>query len=839
MSPCHREDRYGRHLGFVNRSRTSPIVAATVLLLCGTRAALAQPLAGAVAAPPAPQRGDIHGRVVTATDAAPVRGATIVITGATDTIPVARASTRADGVFHIAGLARGRYRGQVRVLGFSRASLPVFSVESATSSVDLGTVTLVIAAVELQRMNTVADQQRAIELAPDRNTFAVKDMPTTRGGSAIDVLRNIPSVDIDMDNAISLRGDAGVIVQINGRRSPMKPAQLGNFLAQLSAAMIEKIEVIPNPSARENPEGSSGIINIVLKKQTDAGSSGGLAIAGGTTGRAEVGANAGYQKQGLTAFGSYGFSRDNRPRGETLLRDNLYATPLTFLNQTGVRTQIPKIQTVTGSLRYRVGKHDEFSSDLLYSTRREDETYALTYRDLDAQRRLTALRDRRSTSINNEDSFESTLEYKHTFAAEDHELSSELRFARSSEGGPSDYVSRVLGLDGTSVVSLARESIAPMERPNERSLRIDYAKPLAEHLRLSAGYRGALQKFRTTIDTRIPGTTQTDFVIDPTRSTAFTFDQAVNAAYGIVTGSVGKLTVQTGLRVERANTQFRRMSSAIVVDNHYASVFPSGLAVYNVDDQHQFKLSYSTRIRRPDDTDQLDPTPHYQDPLNLSRGNPFLRPEYIRALEAGVQRTAGRTTLQVTPFYRHTVDAIRRVRSIDDVGVTTTTFANIATTDTYGADATLALRGGPLTGFVGSSAFRQQSNASNLSPTLSARTFGWTSRANVAWRVSKAFDMQTIISYRGKTTVEQGTNGAQTRVSFAARQKLNGDRISLTMRVTDPFSTERERSSTSDPRFTQSSMRYRRARGVLVNVAWNFGKPQKEKRLDEGDPTGG
>ncbi|MEO7966428.1 MAG: outer membrane beta-barrel family protein, partial [Gemmatimonadaceae bacterium] len=532
------------------------------------------------------------------------------------------------------------------------------------------------------------------------------------------------------------------------------------------------------------------------------------------------------------------FSRDSRPRDERLLRDNLYVTPATFLDEKGFRTQIPKIHTMTSALGYRLGKHDQLSSDILYSTRREDETYRLTYRDLNALQQLTGLRDRYSTTINREDSFESTLEYKHAFTKEDHELSTELRFARSSEGGPSDYTSRVLALDGAPSGATTRESIAPMERPNERSVKIDYVRPLTDHLRISAGYRGSLQKFHTTLDTRTFDAANGAFVLDPTRTTEFTFDQTVNAGYGIVTGSAGKLNFQGGLRVERAATSFRKTLSVIGFDHKYGSAFPSGLLAYHIDEATQIKLSYASRIRRPDDTDQLDPTPHYQDPLNLSRGNPQLHPEYIRSLELGFQRTGSRSTLQVTPFYRHTLDAIRRIRSIDTLGITTTTFANVATTDNYGTDATLALHGGRLSGFIGSSVYRQVSNASNISSALSARTFGWTARTNLAFRVSTTLDVQSLIGYRGRVTIEQGTLGAQTRVSLAARQKLLKDRVSLTMRVVDPFGTEHEQSTTNDPNFTQSLRRVRHVRGVLLNVTWNFGKLVKPKPLDDGERLG-
>jgi hypothetical protein len=184
-------------------------------------------------------------------------------------------------------------------------------------------------------------------------------------------------------------------------------------------------------------------------------------------------------------------------------------------------------------------------------------------------------------------------------------------------------------------------------------------------------------------------------------------------------------------------------------------------------------------------------------------------------------------TLQLTPFYRHTLDTVRRIRTVDGAGVTTTTFANIATTDAFGTDATVAVHQGRLTGFLGASAFRQVSNAANLAPGLSARTFGWTARTNAAYRVSKTFDMQALLSYRAAMTVEQGRTLSQTRVNLAARQKLMNDRVNVTVRVLDPFRTERERSITNDPRFYQVSNRSRQARGLLLNLAWNFGASPK------------
>ena len=307
----------------------------------------------------------------------------------------------------------------------------------------------------------------------------------------------------------------------------------------------------------------------------------------------------------------------------------------------------------------------------------------------------------------------------------------------------------------------------------------------------------------TTIDTRVFDATRSAFVADPTRTNDFTYDERLNAGYGMVSAQTGRLQLQGGVRVERAGAQFRLRGAASGVpgtyENGYSSVFPSGLVAYRLDDERRLKLSYSTRIRRPDEPDQLDPTLRTQDPLNLSRGNPYLQPEYVRAVELGLQQETDRVTMQLTPFFRHTVDAVRRLRTVDGQGVTTSTFANVAAT-------------------------------------LSARTFGWTARTNAAYRVSKTFDVQALVTYRAATTVEQGRSLSQTRVNLAARRKLADDRVNLVLRVLDPFDTERERSITNDPRFQQQSSRRRRVRGLLLNVTWSFGAASDDEERTPRDP---
>lgn len=724
----------------------------------------------------------------------------------------------------------------VRALGFAPKTIPVVELSAARPEADLGVLALTAAVVQLQEQAITAQRQQ-VQLAPDRTTYVVRDMPTTKGGTALDVLRNVPSVDVDIDNVVSLRGNSGVVVQINGRPSPLKAGQLGNFLEQLPADAVDHVEIIPNPSARDDPEGVAGIINIVLRQKPDAGTSGGVTIGGGTTGHVDVGGNAGLQRGPFSAFGSYSLLRDDRPRNEALFRENTYETPLTYLRETARRTQIPLVHTITGNAAYQWGERDELSLDALYSQRREWETYGVLYHTLDTAFALTNATDRRSKDVNHEGSAEATLAYKHGFEAKGHSLSSELRFEEHLEGGPTDILEHALSRAGTPTATILQATQTAWTHSSTTSLKADYVRPLGANLKLETGYKGSLQRIRTTLDLQAYDFAQAVYVSDSAQASNFSYDQLVNAGYGMLDAQFGKLQFQGGVRVEHAATTFDLRARNQRYDNPYSSVFPSGLVAYNLDDSHQVKLSYSTRIRRPDDGDVLDPTPHSLDPLNISVGNPYLQPEYIRALELGVQRTGEHVTVQLTPFYRHTLDAVRSIRTIDTNGVATRTFANVATSDAYGMDATIALGGGSrLSGFLGASAFRQQSNASNLDPTLSAHTFGWSTRTNLAYRVSSTIDAQALVSYVAPMTVEQGWNAARTRVSAAVRDKLVADRLSLTLRVSDPFNMARERSTTSDPRFFQVSDRTRSARGLMLSVSWTFGKPAK-KGHDQIDLT--
>ncbi len=773
--------------------------------------------------------GRITGTVVSSGTGQPVSGASVAVRSTRDTALVGGGFANADGVFHIEGVGPGQYTVRVRIIGFAPVVKNEITVTRSVTTVDLGRIELAPVATELATVAVTADRAE-VTVAPDRTSYTVKDMPAASGGSAVDVLRNVPSVEVDGDNKVSLRGNENVVVQINGRLSPMRGEALGNFLAQLPSNLVARIEVVPNPSAKNDPEGMAGILNIVLKENTDLGASGGLTVGGGTTGQANASANLGYQKGALTLFGNYGFMRDSRQVSGFIDRAGLQSGLLPYLEANIGGAQKGFSHSLNASADYKLGASSALSSNLIVSDRSPIRTNDNLYDELDAARDITASYRRLKLMTGDELSLDWVLGYKRVAAKQGDGFSTELRVNRGNDTDHVLLTDQALSTTSGSPEGLpALETNLTRERATQWTLQSDYTHSFSTGTKVETGYKGTLR----TLDNDFEVATSSDggvtYAPDLSSSNAFLYDEKVNAAYGVVSQSVGKLQLQGGLRAELVKTGFDLANTGEHFSNSFTSLYPSAIASYALSPMQQVKASYAKRVTRPD-TRQLNPFGWREDALNMFQGNPALRPQYTHAFELGFQQLFSQGTLQVTPFIRHTVDAFRFVRTIDDAGVSVTTFNNVASSDSYGADMNGSFRLARLTGFGGVSLFQQVTDGSNLSTDVSNTAFGWNARANATFKLSPTVDLQGFLMYRAPMKVELGRMRSQLMTNVAVRQKVLGDQGSVTLRLMDPFNTMRMGFVTDDGRFYQTSQRQFGARGVSVGFSWNFGQQPRVER---------
>lgn len=435
-------------------------------VLAAAGSAAAQAPAGPGGPQQAPPGGEVRGTVTDNTSSAAIARATIAVRTKASAALVAGAVARDDGTFRIQGLRPGTYYLRVTALGYGPVSTAEFSVSPASLTADLGTIKLEKVAVALSDVEVKAERD-AITIEPDRNTYKAKDIAAT-ANNASQVLENVPSVSVDGDGKVSLRGNENVVVQINGRPAPMSGAQLGQYLKQLPSGVLDRVEVITTPSARQDPEGMAGIINLVMKQNVDLGLSGGVTVASATaSGRYNGSGNLGYQVGPYTSFTSYGYNADDRDIDGINNRTRLsLGNPLAYTEQDILGNQTNAGHNLTSTLDYKVNTRDVLSNALTLNVRKFNDNSIATYSELSSARSLTDYYNRVRDSRVKSWLVDYNIALKRTYEPRKHELSGELRYNRNHDNDDTDQWRLSLAAPGGAAASV---SATPVDREADRT----------------------------------------------------------------------------------------------------------------------------------------------------------------------------------------------------------------------------------------------------------------------------------------------------------------------------------------------------------------------------------
>jgi len=805
------------------------------LLLTGAASASAQNPGGArPAGPPGSQppaaNGEVRGAVMDGDANVPVAKATVVVRSKRDSSLVTGTVARDDGTFRVQGLRPGDYYLRITSMGYGPRNEP-FTVGAAgaeavaTVSVKLSKVAVTLTGVEV----TAATPTITIE--PDRNSYKAKDVAAT-ATNASDVLDHVPSVAVDGDGKVSLRGNENVAIQINGRPAPVRGAQLGSYLKQLPASIVERVEVIPTPSAREDPEGMAGIINIVLKQNVDLGMSGGVTVgSAAANGRYNMSGNLGNQTGPWTLFTTYGYNNDNR--GIIGINDRERYNSLGALSN--ITEQDLNGRNVNGghnfstNVDYKLNDRDVLTNVLSLNFRDFTDNTRSAYTELNSSRSILDRYDRIKDSEVDSWVADYTLAFKRTLEPRKHELSTEIRFNRSAD----DDHTMLWRQAPTSTSSTRLEG----ERQNTDAVtrtfngQLDYTRTLAERTKLESGFKstGRWLDREFLVEKDALGTNQ--WVVS-NLSNDFTFDEYVQAVYGVLSHGVGKWELQGGLRGEYAKRDFILKKSGENFPFSYTSVYPSAVARYKFTEATEGKLSYSRRVRRPG-TQELNPFPAFFDVQNVFIGNPNLRPEYTDAIELGWSRNGAMTTVQLSPFYRRTTDVMRvdinTADVVDGREVTSVSFKNLDNSTSWGSDLNGSLKYKMFNGFANFSLFRVVTDGGSQS-TLSSDAVTWSTRWNGTVNLSPSTTVQGTYFYRAPVDIERGRFSAQYGTNFSIRQKLMQDKATVSLRLQDPFNTIGFKIRAGDDNLTQITERKFGVRATYLTFQYNFGRPPRVRQ---------
>ncbi len=776
------------------------------------------------------QKGTLVGSVQDGESGTALDFAAVSIYSQTDTSLVTGGITELDGTFKI-DVDPGNYLLKVEYISY--APLWVNDVVAvAGMETDLGTVTLLMSAAMLDEIEIV-EERSEFQLGLDKKVFNVGKDLVTRSGSAADVLDNIPAVAVDLDGNVSLRGSNNVRVLIDGRPSGLVGLSGNDALRALQGDLIERVEVITNPSARYDAEGMSGIINIILKKDKRKGVNGSFnanfSYPLGYGGSASMNV----RRKDVNFFANYGYQFRTSPGGGNLYQE-YYGLDTTYLIQTRERERQGHSHNIQFGMDWFVNPRNTLTGSFLYRYGTSDNSSLVTYDDFNPNFELIGI----STRTENEEEIEPTLEYnldyKHTFPKKGHEIKAALQFQDSEETENAKYLEQSFEPDGTpgETPDLNQRS-ANVESQTQWLGQVDYINPITENGKLEAGYRGTYRGISN--DFLVEEFVNNEWMRLDGLSNFFLYDETVHAAYALYGDKRGKFSYQAGLRMEYSRIVTELVETNEINDRNYNNLFPSAHIGYEMEGENTFQVSYSRRIRRPRFW-YLNPFVSFSDSRNLWVGNPNLDPEYTSSYEINHIKYWEKSSLSSSLYYRHTTDVIQRIRSINDEGVTVTRPENLATRDAWGLDLTFStpiLKNWKVDGNV--NIFREITKSPEYGD---ADTYSWQGRINSRVTLFGDVETQLRLNYRGPRETNQGRSKDVFFADIGISKDIFNKNATITLNVRDVFNSRKRRYIAQGEGFYSEGDFQWRARQTTLTLSYRLNQKKRQER-NRGGYDGG
>ena len=780
--------------------------------------------------------GKITGRILDAQSRQPIEYATITALKEADSTLAGGQISGVDGRFDVA-VPFGKFIVRVELMTF-KAQYFTALVTPATASIDLGDIKLEPSAEQLQAVE-IEGERSQVQLALDKKVFNVERDLSAAGGSALDALENVPSVTVDMDGNVSLRGSQAVRILIDGRPSSLTGISGSDALRSLPANSIESIEIITNPSARYEAEGMAGIINIVMKKQKRQGVNGLFSVGTGYPHNHSASMNLNLGLKKVNFFGNYSGSFNASPgfglhHRETITNGDtaVFDTENTFdwggmhhHARAGADWTISPKNTITASAGVAIGtrKNPRTTEYKFY-----DSTGSLmTHYD-----RITAQPELKP-SLNNDVS----LAFKRLLNGKDHAFSADISYSQGDQEEINEITENyyVLDYSDATIPSTVQRS-ASTDNQNQLTGRADYTRPLGKSSKLETGYRGGVKHVDRRYTLEDVDDSTDSWVVDPSQSNHFIYDEAIHAGYVIYGTKAGKMSYQLGVRVENTNVT----GALVETDEHftkiYTHLFPSAHISREMGKGHRLQLSYSRRINRPSFWN-LNPFMSHSDPYNIWAGNPNLNPELTHSLELGDIWYGKTTSASATIYFRHTDSVITRLRILDEEGRATTMPFNLNQEDAVGLEFTLGTSIFKWWKINGSANyFHKMVDGVNLDTSYTTNYRSYSARINSITDLWKGSSLQLMFNYRGPERWLQGIRYSMIFFDVGLKQDVLKSKGTLTLKVIDPLNTRSFRFLTEGPDYTISSRFRRHSRGFVLNFTYklnNFRMRERERNGGE------
>ena len=779
----------------------------------------------------------LTGTVVDSQTQTPLEFATITLFSMRDSSIAGGIITDETGKFVLKTKA-GRYYAKIEFIGYKPTAIEEIRLGRNNLNADLGTIQLSGDAEVLDEVEVVGEKS-TFTMSLDKRVFNVGKDLTGSGANAAEILDNVPSVTVDVEGNVELRGSGNVRVLINGKPSGIVGIGDTRGLQNLAGGVIDRIEVITNPSARYDAEGMAGIINIVLKEERKGGLNGSFDFSLGYPELIGGAINMNYRKDKLNFFATYGLRYNERPGGGELFQEAT-RDGVTFLTD---QTRDFDRSSLSHNIR--------FGSDYFF-TEKSILTFAFNYKISDDENNNSliyndfigdlsnpiGINDRSEIEGEDEESLEYELTYRKTFDKKGQKFTANFNYQDNNEEESSDFVEKLLNPDGTpkgvpDIIQLSQND----EGEKRAILSADYIHPFGEHGKFEVGLRGSIREIRN--DFLVQQETEDGFEIVNNLSNNFIYDEGVYAAYAIYGNKIGRFSYQAGLRNEFTDIETLLINTGESNPRSYNNLFPSGFLGYQLSKTANIQVSYSRRIRRPRFWD-LNPFFTFSDSRNFFSGNPNLDPEFTNSYEIGYMQFFTKGSIGSSLYYRHTTDVITRILKADSLGGTIRQPENLSTEDNYGLEVNGSYE--PMKALklnANINLYRSITEGMVDEQDFSADAFSVQGRFSSKITFAKGFDGQFTYNFRGPRMTTQGRRLAVHSLNIGLAKDVFKGKGTLALSVRDVFNSRKRRSIIDEPDFFQESEFQWRERQTTLSLNYRLNQKKKRGRNRGGARNGG
>jgi hypothetical protein len=792
----------------------------------------------------------ISGKVIDSESGQPLEYATFVLQNADSPDQVTGGITDLDGNFEIE-TAPGTYNISIEFISYKTYSR---KGQTYNSDTNLGSITLSPDVAQLAEVEVVGEKT-TVEVRLDKKVYNIGKDITTSGGNVSDALGNIPSVSVDVEGGISLRGNDNVRILINGKPSALAGFGSTDVLQQLPADAIEKVEVITSPSARYDAEGTAGILNIILKKEKTLGINGSVNLTGGFPFNARATTNLNIRTEKFNIFNTLGYYHRESPGGGR--NDNTYQSAQSefdriiedrdisrnddgFNINVGMEYFLTEKSSITGSFFYRWSDENDLT---------ENENQRFANGSLDSRTFRT------EDEAEKDNSRQLSFNYTNNIDDEGQKLTADFQYSYDNE----DVLTGIREdrtIPSDSLIAL--ENIYEKQKQDDILAQIDYVLPMGD-AQFEAGYRGTFEKEVNDyqLDTLNQGTG--NFITNQDLTNIFTYHENVNAVYTQYGNKYGKFSVLLGLRLE--NTEMRGEVDASIdsealdelvgedvdlnFDKNYLGLFPTVNFVYEISKTQNISLGYNRRINRPRGW-FINPFPSRSSRTNVFQGNPDLDPAFANAFDLGYMKRWTKFTLTSSVYYQRETQSFEFITeetgqfTSDGIQIIRSVPINLSTNERIGAEAGFMYNPAKWWRMNGSfNYFTFSSDGSFNGIDYGTTNTSYFARFSSKFTLPAKVELQANSFYMGPRQNAQTETKGMFSLNLALSKDLFKDKATLSLNVSDLFNSRKRQSFTQTPTFTTDSEFQWRRRQVNLSFIYRFNQPKEQRQRQQRGPGNG